>query len=190
MQNKTVKITIAFIAAIVVVGILVSFFGNNYKLEMGLTESNIKHFIKGIASHGKNLDIELKEIEIYSDKEACARLYVRHSSDEAADISINFNHGHNTWHGWNDDLCDVGVSCASEYSPNSGPGTVAAIAEAIELMLTNETKVPQDYAQYFDGSDVVYGYKRYEIGSYHCLCIYEVNRVNKSISYTIANYRI
>ena len=153
--------------AIVFIVLLVCLLGNNYKLEMDYTEGNIKHFIKGIASHGDSLDIEIEEINIHDKRSATAYLYVKYSFYDAQDIRIHFEYGHDSWDE-NGYLVEVRGS-GDSFSDDDR--TVAAVAEAIELMLTGKTKVQQNFDQHFGESYETY---RYKVGPYYCACTYSV----------------
>ncbi len=168
MQKSSLKklLVVAGIAMIIIV-ILVCFFKNNYKLEMDYTESNIKHFIKGIASHGDSLNIEIEEIDINSKRSATAHLYVKYSFYDAQDIRLYFEYGHDSWDE-NGYLVEVRGS-GNTFSDDDR--TVAAVAEAIELMLTGETKVQKNFDQHFGESYESYQYK---VGPYYCRCSYSV----------------
>ncbi len=174
------KKMIAFIVVVVIVvmGVLVISHRNNYKLEMDYTKSNIKHFVRGIESHGNSLDIEIEDIDVYSSKSATAHLYVKHSIDKAVNINIYFEYGHD---GWNENGYEVEVRCVD---PDYGRAATAAIAEAIELMLADETRVQQNFDQHFGESYASYTYK---IGSYYCRCSYSVMMGN-NFYYTITTH--
>lgn len=175
------KLLIVAGLAVIVIVALVSILGNNYKLEMDYTESNIKHFIKGIASHGDSLDIEIEEINIYSERSATAHLYVEYSFYKPVDINLHFEYGHD---GWDENGYEVEVRYAGGDYPSLGGTTTAAIAEAIELMLTGETKVQQNFDQHFGESYAPY---RYKVGPYYCSCLYTV-MMGDNFYYTITTH--
>ena len=170
-----ILVFIAIIAAIVRVAIL---FYNNQpirKMDFEYTETNIKRFINGLEKFGNNLEInEIYDIEIDDEDYAEAHVMVRYQDYREAEILLRFERNHREFpRGTATIFVNDNGSGYYKVDDVTSAASVMGIAEAMEMMICDETLVEQHVRKYCFSSDTdISGYVLYNNGVYNGVCRY------------------